>query len=149
MLDSLNIEAEMSYLWRLFYDWLHRKLWNDNFRCSQWRPFRQDFQISVSMQCYQNRLQDWFNTKMSSYQYRKSHCGDKTVVRSSYLHNGIFYTGKMASLFWFAPQIASGQARLDSIGRVRSYNNRHQVCYGRFGTVTSLRPCLACDLVRL
>ena len=37
---------------------------------------------------------------MSSYQYRKSHCGDKTVVRSSYLHNWISYTGKMASLYW-------------------------------------------------
>ena len=37
---------------------------------------------------------------MSSYQYRKSHCGDKTVVRSSYLHNGISYTGKMTSLYW-------------------------------------------------
>ena len=42
---------------------------------------------------------------MSSYQYRKSHCGDKTVVRSSYLHNGIFYTGKMASLYWINPQV--------------------------------------------
>ena len=41
----------------------------------------------------------WFNIKMSSYQYRKSHCGDKTVVRSSYLHNGISYTGKMSSLY--------------------------------------------------
>ena len=41
-----------------------------------------------------------FNIKMSSYQYRKSHCGDKTVVRSSYLHNGISYTGKMPSLYW-------------------------------------------------
>ena len=41
-----------------------------------------------------------FNKKMSSYQYRKSHCGDKTVVRSSYLHNGISYTGKMTSLYW-------------------------------------------------
>ena len=45
----------------------------------------------------------WFNIKMSSYQYRKSHCGDKTVVRSSYLHNGISYTGKMASLYWISP----------------------------------------------
>ena len=36
----------------------------------------------------------WFNIKMLSNQYRKSHCGDKTVVRSSYLHNGISYTGK-------------------------------------------------------
>ena len=37
---------------------------------------------------------------MLSYQYRKPHCGDKTVVRSSYLHNGISYTGKMTSLYW-------------------------------------------------
>ena len=42
----------------------------------------------------------WFNIKMLSYQYRKSHCGDKTVARSSYLHNGISYTGKMSSLYW-------------------------------------------------
>ena len=27
--------------------------------------------------------------KMSSYQYRKSHCGVKTILRPSYLHNGI------------------------------------------------------------
>ena len=31
----------------------------------------------------------WFNVKMSSYQYMKSHCEDKTVVRLSYLHNVI------------------------------------------------------------
>ena len=42
----------------------------------------------------------WFNIKMVSYQYRKSHCGDKTVVRSSYLHSWISYTGKMSSLYW-------------------------------------------------
>ena len=41
---------------------------------------------------------------MSSYQYRKSHCGDKMVVRSSYLHNGISYTGKMSSLYWIRAQ---------------------------------------------
>ena len=45
-----------------------------------------------------------FNIKMPSYQYRKSHCRDKTVVRSSYLHNGISYTGKMASLYWIRAQ---------------------------------------------
>ena len=48
-----------------------------------------------------------FNIKMSSYQYRKSHCGDKTVVRSSYLHNGISYTGKTTSLYWIRAQLAS------------------------------------------
>ena len=46
----------------------------------------------------------WFNIKMLSYQYRKSHCGDKTVVRSSYLHNGISYTGKTLSLYWIRAQ---------------------------------------------
>ena len=45
----------------------------------------------------------WFKIKMPSYQYRKSHCGAETVERSSYLHNGISYTGKMASLYWTNP----------------------------------------------
>ena len=40
---------------------------------------------------------------MSSYQYRKSLCGDKMVVRSSYLHYGNSYTGKMSSLCWISP----------------------------------------------
>ena len=45
-----------------------------------------------------------FNIKMTSYQYRKSHCGDKTVVWSSYLLIGISYTGKMTSLYWIRPR---------------------------------------------
>ena len=40
-----------------------------------------------------------FNKKMtpimSSLWYRKSHCGDKTVIRLSYLHNEISYIGKI------------------------------------------------------
>ena len=48
----------------------------------------------------------WFNIKMTSYQCRKFHCGDKTVVRSSYLHNGISYTGKMSSLYWIRPLLS-------------------------------------------
>ena len=38
-----------------------------------------------------------------SYQYRKSHSGDKTIKRSFYLHHGISYTGKTASLYWKSP----------------------------------------------
>ena len=38
--------------------------------------------------------------KMSSYQYRKSHCGDKTIWRLPYLHNEISYAGKTPSLYW-------------------------------------------------
>ena len=45
--------------------------------------------------------------QMSSYQYMKSHCGDKTVVRSSYIHNGISYTGKTPSLYWIRAQVVS------------------------------------------
>ena len=49
----------------------------------------------------------WCNIKMSSYQYRKSHYGDKTILRPSYLHNGISYTGKTTSYIesgpWFFP----------------------------------------------
>ena len=41
---------------------------------------------------------------MPSYQYRKSHCWDKTMLRPSYLHNGISYTGKMTSLYWIGAQ---------------------------------------------
>ena len=47
----------------------------------------------------------WFNIKMSSCQFRKSHCEDKTILRSYYLHNGISYTGKMISLYWISPQV--------------------------------------------
>ena len=53
-------------------------------------------------------LGPWFNIKLSFYQYRKSHCGDKTVVRSSYLQNGISCTGKMTSLYWITSQVTIG-----------------------------------------
>ena len=48
-----------------------------------------------------------FIIKIPSYQYRKSHCGDKTILRPSYLHNGISYSGKMISLYWIRAQIVS------------------------------------------
>ena len=45
------------------------------------------------------------NIKIWSYQYWKSHCGDKTILRPSYLHNGISYTVKAASLYcWIGAQ---------------------------------------------
>ena len=50
-------------------------------------------------------LKAWFNIKMTSYQYMKSHCGDKTMLRPSHLHNGISYTGKMTSLYWIRAHV--------------------------------------------
>ena len=32
------------------------------------------------------------------------HCGDKTILRPSYLHNEISYTGKRTSLYWIRAQ---------------------------------------------
>ena len=40
--------------------------------------------------------------KMPSYQYKEYHCGDKTVVKSFYLHNESSYTGKITSLYWIS-----------------------------------------------
>ena len=44
--------------------------------------------------------EDRFDEKTTSYQYIKSHCGDKTILRPSHLHNGISYTGKMTCFYW-------------------------------------------------
>ena len=45
----------------------------------------------------------WFDIKMKCYQYKNSHCGDKTIFRPSYLHNEFSYTSKMTPLFWITP----------------------------------------------
>ena len=63
-----------------------------------------------------------FNIKMSSSQYRKSHCGDKTTVRSSYLHNGISCTGKVSSLYWIgAPGESLPVFTIFSLDKLCSY----------------------------
>ena len=48
----------------------------------------------------------WFNIKMTSYQDRKFHCGNKTILRQSYLHNGISHTGKTTSLYLIGALVA-------------------------------------------
>ena len=75
--------------------------WNNNSKVTIKTWFRL---IYIKLQ--QNTTGPWFNIKMPSYRYRKSHCGDKTVVRSSYLHNGISYTVKMTFLYWIRAQSA-------------------------------------------
>ena len=72
-----------------------------------------------------------FNIKMSSYQDRKSHCGDKTISRPSYLHNGISYPGKMTSLYWIGAQIlfllhvSSGNTRVNAC---------NDLCWSQYST---------------
>ena len=52
---------------------------------------------------------------MTSYWFRKSHCGDKTILRPSYLHNGISYTGKTTSLYWIGALITVAAAELRAV----------------------------------
>ena len=42
----------------------------------------------------------WIIDRLVTYISKKFHCGDKTILRPSYLHNGISYTGKTTSLYW-------------------------------------------------
>ena len=65
----------------------------------------------------------WFNIKMTSYQYRKSHCGDKTILRPFYLHSGISYIGKMTSLYWIRAQDATGHSCAHLVAVGRRYTN--------------------------
>ena len=85
------------------------------------------FQVSMV-----RKPRPWFNIKMSSYQYRKSHCGDKTVVRSPYLHSGISYTGKMASFYWIRPLMLTFHGALSCVPP-----DAHKVC----STLVSV-PCV-------
>ena len=71
----------------------------------------------------------WFNVKMPSYQYKKSHCGDKTVVRSSYLHNGISYTGKMRCHIYIESGPWSLFGTRASATTMLSYTGQYQISH--------------------
>ena len=68
----------------------------------------------------------WFDLKMHSYQYRKSHCGDKTILRPSYLYNGISHTGKMTSLYWTRGRITISLDESYYLWRVQSNYDQKQ-----------------------
>ena len=81
-------------------DWLwHTHLFREVINLMQ-KDWLFSAQYHVSCWYCGNLSGGWFNIKMTSYQYRKSHCGDKTILRLSYLHIGISYTGKTTSLYW-------------------------------------------------
>ena len=79
-----------------------------------------------------------FNIKVSPYHYGKSHCGDKTVVRSSYLYNGISYTGKMASLYSISPHDAIYHHKATMGTKCIAYDLFASIC---FGDRNCSKPC--------
>ena len=75
------------------------------------KEYNLPFGKAVAHATYYRRTQPGpcINIKMLSYRYTIGNpivpqCGDKTVVRSSYLHNGSSYTGKTTSLYWIRAQ---------------------------------------------
>ena len=69
----------------------------------------------------------WFNIRMS-YQYRKSHCGDKTVARSSYHHNRISYTGKRTSLYWIRTLAFKKFMQSVEKNQTEKLHSDHRIC---------------------
>ena len=75
-------------------------------------------------------------SRASLQHHRKSHRGDKTILRPSYLHNGISYTGKTASLLYPRPTKLEGgildspcpSVRL-SVCRRHGFRSISQVCF--------------------
>ena len=68
----------------------------------------------------------WFNMKMPYYQYNKSHYGDKTILPSSYLHNGISHIGKTICSYWIR---ASEKPKPETLMRIFSgiYRGDHMI----------------------
>ena len=116
----------MKHLWRRFttYNKCTTRLWVNQSSQRDFHsllssldsnlPADRDVHVSLGLCCTlgvkrggdtRTYIGPWFNMKKLSYQYRKSHCGDKTILRPSYLHNAISYIGKMTFLYWIRAQI--------------------------------------------
>ena len=102
-----DIPANMSYAeWSSAYYAASPTVWQHDIQSrisAKWERGKQYGQHTRHI----NSLVLWrpgprFNTNMLCYQFRKSHCGDNTVVRSSYLDYGISYIDKIASLHWIS-----------------------------------------------
>ena len=100
------IQISLSELCSQRSDWQLRSIGSANgFVMGRWQVIAWTNYDPVDWHIYASPG-DWFNIKMSSNRYRKSHCGDKTILRPSYLHNGTSYTGKMTSLYWIRAQVS-------------------------------------------
>ena len=72
---------------------------------------------------------------------------DKTVVRSSYLHNGISYTGKMISLYWIGALLVYLDLIVSNRGKL--YYTRHHdsntdgYCFNALQYIMQFRTVMA------
>ena len=88
--------------------------WVNNHEAGDLRRYRAHYDVTVMCEwrtIHQTQSAgSWFNIKIPSYPYRKYQCGDKTILRSSYLHNGNAYTGTMVFLYWSACWVISSSS---------------------------------------
>ena len=108
--------------------------WN----ASSWNHFNSTWLITlIMMTWWYKKPGARFNIKMTSYQYKKSNCGDKMILWLAYLHNEISYTGKMTSLYWIR---ALGISRyvLDLVPPKHSSDGGNVLCM--CNSINSLAP---------
>ena len=117
---NFNTECQTSYWNRKMISWITTGCVWWFWKLSIWQPGQ------------------WFNIKMLSYQYRKSHCGDKTILWPSYLHNEISFTGKMASLYW----IRASKCHQGFSSRQKRLHSDMDENYKQFGKTEFIEPCL-------
>ena len=82
---------------------------------------------------------DCFNIKTLSYQHMNFHCRDKTISRSSYLYNGISYTGKTIYLCWLRAQKSNRKMTFVCLGRGCTCRSRCQDAVKAFTEYSSQR----------
>ena len=86
--------------WDIIRRWNLWCLGNFKMLCDEWY-------VKLYIKCWEDC---WAERKTKQKQVRcylqhwKSLCGDKTISWSSYLHNGICYTGKTTSSYWIRPR---------------------------------------------
>ena len=109
------------YEWSIYFEWIlsdyvksqRYRLVSEASRClPHYSSYKTECKINMENHLSSGAIYSifwksgpWFNIQKSSYQYWKSHCGDKTILRPYYLHNGISYSGKMTSLYWIGAQV--------------------------------------------
>ena len=91
----------------------------------------------------------WFNIMMSSYQCRKSHCGDKMFIISSYPHDGILWSVLEHVYTVYPKKYAHGFVvlcfvvvmQLFIMNSHEVFIHIHQGCFAGTGAIVKLPQC--------
>ena len=107
---SWQVDNAVKYHYDIYYTYIYIHMITQYHITGPWEGYQTDLGPSYWTPG------TWCNINVSSYQYRKSHCGDKAILQLSYLHNGIAYTGKMTPLYWISPWLTKDTLMPHSMG---------------------------------